>query len=142
MTWKLITLPWDAAAQSFDTSPLSEGLDGLEITTLAPVVYPHAGPPRLTVLARCEAPPAPRTSDAWREKLAEGDRATFDRLANWRREAARTLDRPAYQLLTNRVMATLASLRPRTSDALLAVPGVGPMTVVRFGEALLTAIGE
>jgi superfamily II DNA helicase RecQ len=142
MTWKLITLPWDEASQSFDTAPLNRDLDGLGVKALAPVVHPHDGAPRLTVLACCEPPPAPRTSDAWRAKLAEGDRGTFDLLADWRREQGRTLDRPVYHVLTNRVMATLATLRPRTTDELLAVPGVGPMTVVRFGESLLTVLDD
>jgi len=142
MIWKLITLPWDPGAQTFDTSPLGEALDGLEVKAMAPVVQAQDATPRLTVLACCEPPPAPRTCDAWRGKLVEGDRPTFDRLSEWRGEQARTLERPAYHVLTNRVMATLASLRPRTTDELLATPGVGPMTVLRFGESLLKLLRE
>ena len=108
---------------------------------MAPVVHEVSGARQLTLVAWCEAPSAPRSADGWRGKLAEGDRPVFDLLADWRMEQARTLDRPAYHILTNRVMATIATLRPRTTDELLAVPGVGPMTVLRFGEALLAVLG-
>jgi len=141
MTWKIISLPWDEASRSFDMTPLEDATSGLEVKVLAPVVHASTDPSQLTVLARCEPPPPPRTSEQWRRKLTEADRATFDLLSDWRRQAARELDRPAYHILTNRVMATLATLRPRTTEELLAVPGVGPMTALRFGDGLLGLLG-
>jgi hypothetical protein len=36
----------------------------------------------------------------------------------------------------------VASTRPRSSDALLAVPGIGPTKLQRYGAALLEVVGQ
>ena len=48
---------------------------------------------------------------------------------------------PLYCILSNAVLDELAQHRPTSRDALLAVKGMGPVKVERYGDALLEIIG-
>ena len=66
--------------------------------------------------------------------------AVLEALLQWRdREAARR-DRPLFKVLGNRSLLALARSAPRTRQGLLAVEGVSPRLVDRFGRELLAAI--
>ncbi|MGM0576390.1 MAG: HRDC domain-containing protein [Myxococcota bacterium] len=80
-------------------------------------------------------------TDALRERLAEPDRPVFDALRAWRRERAAEDAVPAYVVLGNRALATLAATRPRDADGLLAVPGIGAVKLARYGDDLLALLG-
>lgn len=68
-------------------------------------------------------------------------RTKIDRLRAWRNTRARFAGVPAYRILSNRVLMTLATDRPRTTDHLRAVKGLGPKTVDAFGRELLELLG-
>ena len=44
---------------------------------------------------------------------------------------------PAFRVFGDRTLLALAEARPETEGALLAVPGLGPKLVQRYGGALL-----
>ncbi len=140
MQWKIISVPWKDEAEAFDARAVSTALDGLAVEVITPVVHRVDSGVQLTLVAQCQSPPPPRTAQAWRDRLAPQDRACFDRLEAWRATEAHSQGRPAYSVLTNRAAAGLASLRPRTPEELLEVPGVGPVTVERFGQTLLALL--
>jgi DNA helicase II / ATP-dependent DNA helicase PcrA len=58
-------------------------------------------------------------------------------LRTWRSQQARAADVPAYVIFHDRTLEALAATRPRTRDELLALPGLGPVKVSRYGDALL-----
>ncbi len=74
------------------------------------------------------------------EKVLDADPALLEALRRWRLEVSREQVVPAYVVAANRVLERIAAARPRTSDELLAVKGVGQAKVRRYGEALLEAI--
>ena len=49
---------------------------------------------------------------------------------------------PLYCILSNATLAELARCRPTTRDELLAVKGMGPVKVERYGHTLLEIVGE
>lgn len=49
--------------------------------------------------------------------------------------------KPAYVVFDNKTAAALAATVPRTPTELLAVPGIGPAKVERYGEAILACLG-
>lgn len=57
-----------------------------------------------------------------------------------REEHARALDRPPFKVLGEQTMLELARRRPRTEEALAAVPGVTSPVLRRFGRAVLDAV--
>ena len=74
--------------------------------------------------------------------LPMSDRPLYDALVAWRHELARAAAVPAYVILDNKTLRRVASTRPRSSDALLALPGIGPTKLHRYGAALLEVVGQ
>ncbi len=74
-------------------------------------------------------------------RLAPGagsaDAGLVERLRDWRLEQARAQGVPAYVVFNDRTLEALASLRPSTTEALLAVPGIGPAKLEAYGEDLI-----
>jgi len=68
--------------------------------------------------------------------------ATVDRLRSWRLERAREREVPAYVIFTDATMEALAETLPRDTEELLAISGIGPDKVDRYGEALLMLLAE
>jgi len=72
--------------------------------------------------------PAPLTPAA--EKLA-------NQLKEWRAVESKRLGVPAYVVLHDRTMQAIAAARPATPNELLALDGMGPAKLDKFGEAIL-----
>ncbi len=77
------------------------------------------------------AEPAPRPSPALVEALKA-----------WRLAEARRRRIPAFRILTDRVLGAIAAVRPEDGEALMAIQGVGPKLVERYGPQLLALIGR
>jgi ATP-dependent DNA helicase UvrD/PcrA len=71
---------------------------------------------------------------------ANADPTVLAELVEWRRSLARASGVPAYVIFHDTTLAALAEARPRTRDDLLALPGLGPVKIERYGEALLAMI--
>src|SRR5690606_8288790 len=87
-------------------------------------------------LARHGAPgrtrgPRPAAGDP----LDDAAEELFERLRALRRRLADLQDVPAYVVFSDAVLRELATRRPRTDAELLAVPGVGPAKLERYGAA-------
>jgi superfamily II DNA helicase RecQ len=63
-------------------------------------------------------------------------------LRTWRAETARAAGIPAYVVFHDVTLAALASLRPRTTQQLLEVPGLGPVKAGRYGPTLLSLLSD
>jgi DNA helicase-2/ATP-dependent DNA helicase PcrA len=112
-------------------------------------------------------PSEPEVGDNWRRRLADqrerlretsGSRCTIKsfrvpegypepdpelarRIKAWRLEAARLSGVPTYAILHDATVDALAAMRPRTSEELMAVPGLGPVKAGRYGPSLLALVG-
>ncbi len=71
---------------------------------------------------------------------ANADPDVLNALKAWRSEAARTAGMPAYVIFHDTTLAALAEAMPTSSNALLAVPGIGPVKVERYGADILRVI--
>ena len=88
--------------------------------------------------ARAGRPLGRRTPEHW---PAADDRLRQSLLA-WRLEAARASGVPPQVLLHDVTVEAMASLRPRTMDELLTIPGFGAVKAGRYGPVLLDILGE
>ena len=61
-------------------------------------------------------------------------------LKEWRREKARELNVSAYIVINNRVLQSIANALPACAEELLAIHGVGPATLERFGADILSLV--
>ncbi len=66
----------------------------------------------------------------------------FQRLRTLRKALADRQNVPAYIVFSDQVLREMALRRPSTPGELLAVPGVGPTKLERYGEAFLEEIGS
>ncbi len=74
--------------------------------------------------------------------LSGDDAALFDRLRALRRSLADAEGVPAYIVFSDAVLARMAATRPTDDAGLLAVPGVGPAKLARYGAVFLRALHE
>ncbi|MDA1104579.1 MAG: ATP-dependent DNA helicase [Gemmatimonadetes bacterium] len=65
----------------------------------------------------------------------------FGRLRVLRKQLADQQGVPAYIVFSDKVLREMAARKPESSGQLLAVPGVGPAKLERYGPAFLDAIG-
>jgi ATP-dependent DNA helicase RecQ len=73
---------------------------------------------------------------------SEADQALFELLRTERRAIADAEGVPAYVVLPDRTLWELVAAKPRTPDELLAVNGIGPVKVEKYGAAFLALLAE
>ncbi len=102
---------------------------------LAPIEATGGPPPAARRARRAPAVPAVarRPVDATQEGLLAA-------LVDWRRRLARAAGVPAYVIFPDATLHAVAETRPTTQDALLALPGVGPVKLQRHGGAVLELV--
>jgi DNA helicase-2/ATP-dependent DNA helicase PcrA len=88
-------------------------------------------------LAGCRRP---RSDHAGRQVSGSVDPAVIDALRSWRAAASRAAGVPAHVVLHDATLAAVAALQPATAEELLAVPGLGPVKVARYGAVLLDLV--
>ena len=108
----------------------------------------YKGERRLTLIRQPEAHD-PTTATGRPRKRRGGDPVTvqpadlnlFDTLRVWRREEAARQHVPPYVIFTDRTLADIARVGPRTLDSLAKIGGVGLVKLDRYGEAVLRIVG-
>ena len=69
-----------------------------------------------------------------------GDERLLERLRTLRRSIAKEEQVPAYVVFPDRTLAEIAVRRPRTTQALSGIRGVGPAKLERYGERFLAVV--
>jgi superfamily I DNA/RNA helicase len=80
----------------------------------------------------------PRGAPRW----PDPDPGIVEDLRGWRSQAARASGVPPYVILHDATLSAVASLRPRSHDELVAVPGLGPVKASRYGATLLAIVAK
>jgi ATP-dependent DNA helicase RecQ len=62
-------------------------------------------------------------------------------LKAWRLEVARERAVPAYVVLHDSTLETIAGIRPTTEGELAVVPGIGPAKLEAYGDAIIEICG-
>jgi DNA helicase-2/ATP-dependent DNA helicase PcrA len=75
-------------------------------------------------------------------ELAPADRQVFDELVAWRRDVSRAAGVPAFVVFDNKVLRSVATARPAGPAELLALSGIGPTKLERYGAAMLEIVGR
>ena len=70
------------------------------------------------------------------------DAGLVERLKAWRLETARTRKVPAYVVLHDATIDTIAGIRPQTETELASIPGIGPAKLEAYGDAVLELCAE
>ncbi len=72
--------------------------------------------------------------------VSGADDEVVEALRTWRLGTARARGVPAYVVLTDKTLYQVAAVMPTTHDELLAVHGIGPTKVERYGDELLAEL--
>ncbi len=110
--------------------PILEGDERVELRRMAPPV----------ARARKERTRAPRVGIP--VEVSTADNALFERLRAERRAIADVEGVPAFVVLPDRTLWELVTVRPRTTEQLLTVNGIGPVKAERYGAQFLALIAE
>jgi DNA helicase-2/ATP-dependent DNA helicase PcrA len=73
---------------------------------------------------------------------ATADPRVLAELVAWRKVLARASGVPAQVIFHDATLAAVAEARPASRDALMAVPGLGPLKVERYGDELLALVAR
>ena len=77
---------------------------------------------------------------SWQQPSSARESAVFERLRALRRQIADRENVPAYVVFNDAVLREMARRLPRSEADLLAVPGVGPAKLARYGAAFLEVL--
>jgi RecQ family ATP-dependent DNA helicase len=108
------------------------------------VVEEFDRPTPTTKVRAAKAKAAAKSGDGKTMKAAElsgGAEALAERLREWRAMEAKRLRIPAFVVMHDRTLTAVAQARPVNPRELLAVDGMGPAKVEKFGEAILGLCG-
>jgi DNA helicase-2/ATP-dependent DNA helicase PcrA len=70
----------------------------------------------------------------------DADPTVLSALVEWRRGLARVNGIPAFVIFHDATLAAVAEAKPRNHRDLLALPGIGPVKVERYGDAVLDVV--
>jgi len=73
---------------------------------------------------------------------SDRDEALYDALREWRADRAKQLGQPAYCVFTDATLAAIAEQKPGDVQALVAIPGIGQAKLDKFGDDVLTLVGD
>jgi ribonuclease D len=75
-------------------------------------------------------------------ELAPDERRAFDALRAWRRARSIELGVPAFRVLTDRQLATVARAKPLDAPALATLEGIGDKRAQRCGDSLFKTLRD
>ena len=70
------------------------------------------------------------------------DRDLFDRLKRWRRRISQARGKPAWTILDDKALRSIAREKPASPAALLRCRGIGEKRLAEFGGEILDLVGE
>jgi ATP-dependent DNA helicase RecQ len=119
------------------------GGDVMRGATPARIVLPSRQRPPIPRSSRDgAAPPRSRERRDVATELDDSTRPLFERLREHRAELARTKRVPAYVVALDRTLIELATLRPRSLDALAEIYGFGPNRIEQYGQSFLDVLAS
>jgi ATP-dependent DNA helicase RecQ len=77
---------------------------------------------------------------SWQQPASTREAAIFERLRALRRQIADRENVPAYVVFNDAVLREMARRVPGNESQMLALPGVGPAKLQRYGAAFLDAL--
>jgi ATP-dependent DNA helicase RecQ len=76
------------------------------------------------------------------ESIAAADPAIADALRAWRLDEARRRGIAPFIVLHDRTLLAIAAARPRDTNALQDIPGIGPAKLAEYGDAIVSVVNS
>jgi len=81
-----------------------------------------------------------KKSQSSEDAVEPHDADLYEDLRQWRLGVARRDNVAAFIVFYNRTLEEIARRRPRDQDALLRIPGVGPVKLAKYGQAVIEVV--
>ena len=148
---KVFTMPFSDGVEGFDDDALRAFMADNEVVSLKEQFFFKDNLPYWSVMvvyrsgvgiSQREKEDDGKLSkkDAYRSFLTKESMPLFNLLREWRNRKAEKQGYPAYILFTNRELAEIATLFPKTLSELLTVEGVGRVKVEKYGHDILKIV--
>ncbi|MCQ3804176.1 MAG: ATP-dependent DNA helicase UvrD2 [bacterium] len=87
-----------------------------------------------------DPPPKPAAGPPPSETIPPANPDLLEALRQWRGDLARRNQVPPYTILNNRTLEEVSTVQPTTEAALLAIHGIGPQKLDRYGQDVLKLV--
>ncbi|WP_299166053.1 ATP-dependent DNA helicase UvrD2 [uncultured Arthrobacter sp.] len=101
-----------------------------------------SGPTHCRTCGKVLGSGAERKIGRCRDCPASYSEETFEALREWRLQAARETDVPAFVVFTDATLVAIAEARPDSLEKLAQLAGVGPAKLDRYGESVLSVLAK
>lgn len=105
---------------------LEEQVNSLLMQSLSPKTHSHE--------------PATPKQKAQQPELSDEEQRLFDALKEWRFARAKAMDKPAYVVCNNQLLIEVSRTKPRTPEALDALPGAGDKFMESYAWEVLEIV--
>jgi len=137
--FKIITIPFDRNAKSFDEDILNRLLANKQLKTYRAELMRDGGEYFWTVFVEYD-PLVEQPSEKETLGLDESQRLLFDRLRAWRKETAEKDGVPVYIVATNRQLSDIVRAAPESLEALKGIKGFGNSKISKYGKDVVALI--
>jgi len=152
MQVRVITMRYQEGLQGFPEDVLQKVTFGRTVLETSEHFFVHANVPHLTLVLKLADIPAYENAASYRprdpnapdaeEGLSDVQKAVYRSLKAWRNETSKAEGRPAYAIARNVQLAELVKAAPKTKAAIREVNGLGEGFCEKYGEKILTMLGE
>lgn len=147
----VLTLKFDPAREAFDDGELRDFIKDKEIVSCDSSFFSRNGQQYLSlVVAYHVSETEPEVSAettrktgktaAWRSMVSDADMPLFNAMRDWRNERAKKEGIPVYVISNNTELAHIVTEKPKSLNALRAIPGIGKAKTERYGSDILKAL--
>ena len=147
----VLTLKFDPAREAFDDAALRDFIKDKEIVSCDSTFFSRNGQQYLCMVVAyhvsetepdvsAETTRKTGKTAAWRSMVSDADMPLFNAMRDWRNERAKKDGIPAYVISNNTELAQIVTEKPRSLNALRAIPGIGQAKAERYGKDILKAL--
>ena len=138
MPFRIFSIPFDPATQTFGEESLNDYLSNKRLLSWQAEFFRHSRKSYWTVLLEYE----PVLKGEGREKLHLNpeQEMLFQRLREWRKEKAERQSVPVYVIASNRHLSEMAVKQPVSLESLKQMQGFGEKKVSDHGKEILHVI--
>jgi superfamily II DNA helicase RecQ len=143
---------YNEGLQGFSEDQLLKATFGKTVLSVSEHFFVHGNVPHLALVLQVGDAPRYENSGSYRpregsapdpaEGLTDAQKAVYRALKVWRNETSKEEGRPAYAIARNTQLAELVKAAPKTKAAIKEIEGFGEAFCEKYGEKVLTMLGE
>ena len=148
MLIKIFTIEFNAQSKSFDDAEIVAFLKDKVLLSVKDYLIEEGGKKFLAVVITFSVKEQRELIGAknvgqskdWEKLINVDNQPLFEALKNWRRDESKRQGLPPFIIFTNKQLADITVMGPKTLNHLSQVDGVGPQKLNRYGDLILSLV--